>query len=59
MLRLRDAISQLIEQRDELYHRSIEQGEQIKKLRQRVRILDEKRSQASSKIKHLLQQLPQ
>ena len=59
MFRLRDAIGQLVDQRDELHRRNLEQAAQIKKLRQRLQVLDEKRSDARARIAHLIQQLPQ
>ena len=59
MLSLREAISQLVDQRDELHRRTLEQAEQIKKLRKRLQVVDQKRERARQRVEHLIQQLPQ
>ena len=59
MLGLRDLISQLVDERDELHRRSLEQQAQLEKLKQRCRVLDKKRSDARQRVEHLIQQLPQ
>ena len=56
---MRDAIARLVDERDELYFRSIDQQAQIERLKKRLRAVEDKRERAREKIAHLIQQLPQ